>query len=334
MKAVGLYKYLPITNEESLVDVEVEQGHPTGYDLLIRVQAVSVNPVDIKVRAPKDKEEEKPKILGFDASGIVEEVGEECSLFKKGDKVYYAGSIDRQGTNSEYHLVDERIVGRKPENLSFAEAAAMPLTTLTAWEGLFQRLHVQEGESILIINGGGGVGSIAIQLAKQAGLTVIATSSRIETSEWCKGLGADFIINHYESMEEQLKEHGMESVDNIFCLHSTDKHWEEMSKVIRPQGKICSIVENEEPIDLKLLQDKSISFFWEFMFTRPLYETDDMVEQHHILNKVGEELEKENLQHTLQETISPINAENMRKAHGKVEKGKMIGKIVVEGWGQ
>jgi NADPH:quinone reductase len=334
MKAVGLYKYLPITNEESLVDVEVEQGNPTGHDLLIRVQAVSVNPVDTKVRAPKDKEEEKPKILGFDASGIVEEVGEECSLFKKGDKVYYAGSIGRQGTNSEYHLVDERIVGRKPENLSFAEAAAMPLTTLTAWEGLFQRLHVQEGESILIINGGGGVGSIAIQLAKQAGLTVIATSSRIETSEWCKGLGADFIINHYESMEEQLKEHRMESVDNIFCLHSTDKHWEEMSKVIRPQGKICSIVENEEPIDLKLLQDKSISFFWEFMFTRPLYETDDMVEQHHILNKVGEELEKGNLQHTLQETISPINAENMRKAHGKVEEGKMIGKIVVEGWGQ
>jgi NADPH:quinone reductase len=334
MKAVGLYKYLPITNEESLVDVEVEQGNPTGHDLLIRVQAVSVNPVDTKVRAPKDKEEEKPKILGFDASGIVEEVGEECSLFKKGDKVYYAGSIGRQGTNSEYHLVDERIVGRKPENLSFAEAAAMPLTTLTAWEGLFQRLHVQEGESILIINGGGGVGSIAIQLAKQAGLTVIATSSRIETSEWCKGLGADFIINHYESMEEQLKEHGMESVDNIFCLHSTDKHWKEMSKVIRPQGKICSIVENEEPIDLKLLQDKSISFFWEFMFTRPLYETDDIVDQHHILNKVGEELEKGNLQHTLQETISPINAENMRKAHGKVEKGKMIGKIVVEGWGQ
>ncbi|MGG1217395.1 zinc-binding alcohol dehydrogenase family protein [Priestia endophytica] len=334
MKAVGLYKYLPITNEESLVDVEVEQGNPTGHDLLIRVQAVSVNPVDTKVRAPKDKEEEKPKILGFDASGIVEEVGEECSLFKKGDTVYYAGSIGRQGTNSEYHLVDERIVGRKPENLSFAEAAAMPLTTLTAWEGLFQRLHVQEGESILIINGGGGVGSIAIQLAKQAGLTVIATSSRIETSEWCKGLGADFIINHYESMEEQLKEHGMESVDNIFCLHSTDKHWKEMSKVIRPQGKICSIVENEEPIDLKLLQDKSISFFWEFMFTRPLYETDDMVDQHHILNKVGEELEKGNLQHTLQETISPINAENMRKAHGKVEKGKMIGKIVVEGWGQ
>ncbi|RPK12385.1 zinc-binding alcohol dehydrogenase family protein [Priestia endophytica] len=334
MKAVGFCKYLPITNEESLVDVEVEQGHPTGHDLLIRVQAVSVNPVDTKVRAPKDKEEEKPKILGFDASGIVEEVGEECSLFKKGDKVYYAGSIGRQGTNSEYHLVDERIVGRKPENLSFAEAAAMPLTTLTAWEGLFQRLHVQEGESILIINGGGGVGSIAIQLAKQAGLTVIATSSRIETSEWCKGLGADFIINHYESMEEQLKEHRMESVDNIFCLHSTDKHWEEMSKVIRPQGKICSIVENEEPIDLKLLQDKSISFFWEFMFTRPLYETDDMVEQHHILNKVGEELEKGNLQHTLQETISPINAENMRKAHGKVEEGKMIGKIVVEGWGQ
>ncbi|RAS83799.1 zinc-binding alcohol dehydrogenase family protein [Priestia endophytica] len=333
MKAVGLYKYLPITNEESLVDVEVEQGNPTGHDLLIRVQAVSVNPVDTKVRAPKDKEE-KPKILGFDASGIVEEVGEECSLFKKGDKVYYAGSIGRQGTNSEYHLVDERIVGRKPENLSFAEAAAMPLTTLTAWEGLFQRLHVQEGESILIINGGGGVGSIAIQLAKQAGLTVIATSSRIETSEWCKGLGADFIINHYESMEEQLKEHGMESVDNIFCLHSTDKHWKEMSKVIRPQGKICSIVENEEPIDLKLLQDKSISFFWEFMFTRPLYETDDIVDQHHILNKVGEELEKGNLQHTLQETISPINAENMRKAHGKVEKGKMIGKIVVEGWGQ
>ncbi|MFP7485993.1 zinc-binding alcohol dehydrogenase family protein [Priestia filamentosa] len=334
MKAVGLYKYLPITREESLVDVEVEKGHPTGHDLLIRVQAVSVNPVDTKVRAPKDREEEKPKILGFDASGVVEDVGEECSLFKKGDKVYYAGSIGRQGTNSQYHLVDERIVGRKPENLSFAEAAAMPLTTLTAWEGLFQRLHVQEGESILIINGGGGVGSIAIQLAKQAGLTVSATSSRIETSEWCKGLGADFIINHYESMEEQLKEHGMESVDNIFCLHSTDKHWEEMGKVIRPQGKICSIVENKEPIDLKLLQDKSVSFFWEFMFTRPLYETDDMAEQHHILNKVGEELEKGNLQHTLQETISPINAENMRKAHGKVEEGKMIGKIVVEGWGQ
>ncbi len=339
MKAIGLLEYLPIEQEDSLFDFEATKPTAKGKDLLIKINAISINPVDVKVRAPKEKKEETPKVLGWDASGVVVEVGEDCELLQVGDEVYYAGAINRSGTYSEYHLVDERIVGKKPKTLSFAEAAAMPLTTITAWEALFERLAINPEnsqknnlQSILIIGGAGGVGSIAIQLAKWAGLEVIATASRPETVNWVKQLGADHVINHHEALKAQLTEKQLHEVDYILCLNNTDQHWEAMGEVIKPQGKVCSIVENEQPLDLNVLKSKSATFVWEFMFTRSLYTTPDMINQHLLLNKVSELLDQRVLKTTLQEKLSPINAATLRKAHATVESGKMIGKLVVEGF--
>ncbi|MGG3623587.1 zinc-binding alcohol dehydrogenase family protein [Bacillus gobiensis] len=333
MKAVGLYQYLPIENEESLLDVEVPKPKATGKDLLVKINAISVNPVDTKVRAPKDAIEKEPKILGWDASGVVEEAGEDCELFQPGDTVYYAGDITRQGSYSEYQLIDERIVGKKPSNLSFAEAAAMPLTTITAWEGIYDRLGITEkdkGKTILIINGAGGVGSIATQIAKYAGLKVIATASREETKNWCEKMGADVIINHQENLLQQLNDEGIGEVDYIFCLNDTDGHWDGMGEAIKPQGSICSIVENEKDLDLNVLKSKSVTFVWEFMYTRSMFQTEDMIEQHRLLNKVSDLFEEGIFQTTLTKTFQPINAEQLKKAHKEVESGKMIGKLIVE----
>lgn len=337
MKAVGLHKYLPIEHEESLIDIEVQKPVPVGKDLLVEIKAISINPVDTKVRSPKDKVEEEAKILGWDASGIVVAAGEECTDFKPGDEVFYAGSITRQGTYSEYHLVDERIAGKKPQSLSHAEAAALPLTAITAYEGLFERLLIDpsnkqqnRGKSILIIGGAGGVGSIAIQLANWAGLTVIATASRAETEKWVKNFGADQVINHHNPLKDELNRIDMKEVDYIFCLNNTDQHWEGMSEVIKPQGMICSIVENKDPLDLNLLKSKSITFVWEFMFTRAMYQTEDMRKQHLLLNTISELIDQGIIRTTLNQTLSPINAVNIKKAHQAVESGKMIGKIVLE----
>ncbi|QWU16873.1 zinc-binding alcohol dehydrogenase family protein [Paenibacillus sophorae] len=336
MRAVGLYKYLEISEPESLIDLEMEKPLPAARDLLVKVKAISVNPVDVKVRAPKDKVEEAPKILGWDVAGVVEQVGPECMLFKPGDEVYYAGSINRQGGNSEYHLVDERIVGTKPVTLDFAQAAALPLTTITAWEGLFDRLCVSPGkeanagQSLLIIGAAGGVGSILIQLAKNAGLTVIGTASRSESSEWAKGLGADHIINHYEPFLPQLNALGIPQADYIFCLNSTEQHWEQMAEAIAPQGKICSIVETDHSLDLDLLKNKSATFVWEFMFTRSLYETPDMINQHELLNETARLIDAGTLRTTMTEKLEPINASNLRKVHTMIETGRTIGKIVLE----
>ncbi|WP_035430718.1 zinc-binding alcohol dehydrogenase family protein [Bacillus sp. UNC322MFChir4.1] len=337
MKAVGLLEYLPIENENSLIDIELPRPIPKGKDLLVKIHAISVNPVDTKVRAPKDKKEEEYKILGWDASGVVVEVGEECTLFQPGDEVFYAGSIIRQGTYSEYHLVDERIVGVKPKNLTHAQSAAIPLTAITAWEGLFERLAIDvnnkeknELKNILIIGGAGGVGSIAIQLAKWAGLNVITTASRKETREWVERLGADYVINHHESLKIQLSQIEIEEVDYIFCLNNTDQHWSGMAEVIKPQGKICSIVENEKPLELGLLKSKSASFVWEFMFTRAMYQTEDMMNQHLLLNQVSELLDQNVIKTTVNKTLSPIHAANIRKAHAMIETGSTIGKIVLE----
>lgn len=334
MKAVGLYHYLPIENEESLLDLTVEKPIPKGRDLLVKIKAISVNPVDTKVRQPKDHVEDRPKILGWDASGIVEAVGESCTLFKPGDEVFYAGDITRSGSYSEYQLVDERIVGKKPSTLSFSEAAAMPLTTITAWEGLFERLGISKEKdkekTILIIGGAGGVGSIAIQLAKWLGLTVIATASREETEDWCKQLGADYVINHRQEFAPQLQKIGFNGVHYIFCLNDTDGHWNSMAEAILPQGKICSIVENSENLDLNLLKSKSVTFVWEFMYTRSMYQTEDMIKQHELLNQTSKLFDEGILRSTLTETVSPINANNLRQVHAKVESGKMIGKIVLE----
>ncbi|MGU3471848.1 zinc-binding alcohol dehydrogenase family protein [Paenibacillus sp. D51F] len=336
MKAVGLTRYLPIENPESLVDVVVEKPRAAGRDILVKVIAISVNPVDTKVRAPKDRVEEVPKILGWDVAGIVEEAGPDCSLFRPGDEVFYAGSIARQGGNSEYHLVDERIVGRKPTSLNFAEAAALPLTSITAWEALFTRMSISqdsganEEKSLLIIGAAGGVGSIAIQLAKQAGLIVIGTASRPETVDWVKSMGADYTINHHDPLLPQLEAIGFSSVPYIFCLNALEKHWAGISEAVSPQGVVCAIDDPTSPLNLNLLKQKSATFVWEFMFTRSLYETDDMIEQHLLLNRIADAVDNQKLKTTLAEVLGPISAENLRQAHKLLESNRTIGKVVLE----
>ena len=339
MKAVGLYRYLPVDNPESLVDVQVGRPTPTGRDLLVRIEAVSVNPVDVKARSPKDGVEEAAKVLGYDAAGVVEEVGEGCGLFVPGDEVYYAGSIARPGSNSEYHLVDERIVGGKPKTLGFAEAAALALTGITAWEALFERLGVGRdgsdgGRAILVIGGAGGVGSVAIQLAKNAGLTVIATASRKESAAWCRELGADHVVDHHEPLPGQLGVLGFGGVDYVLCCNSTDGHWEGMAEAIRPQGKICSIVEAQKPLDLSPLVQKSATFAYEWMFTKAVFQTEDMASQHELLGELAGLVDAGEVRTTMTEKLGPINAENLRTAHAKVETGGMIGKVVLEGFGR
>jgi NADPH:quinone reductase-like Zn-dependent oxidoreductase len=372
MKAVGLYKHLPIEDPQSLVDLDIQDPeHPTGHDLLVSIKAISVNPLDTKVRRgaiPPPENENMPRILGWDAAGEVIAAGSDCTLFQKGDVVYYAGSITRPGTNCEFHLVDERIVGRKPKSLSFEEAAAMPLTTITAWEALYDRLSLYSDtigsntvppgiltsndsdkkrhspSSILIIGGAGGVGSIAIQLAKNLvndlssstsfpGINVIATASRSESAEWCKKMGADYVINHHKDLKSQIKELGIDYADYILCLNNTDSHFDSMKQLIAPQGKICSIVETKAPVDLGgTLQQKSATFVWELMFTRSLFQTHDMTEQHHLLNTAADLIDSKKITTTLAGLLSPINAENLRKAHKKLESGTMIGKIVLSGF--
>ena len=336
MKAVALKAYLPIDNPQSLLDVELENPVPQDHDLLIAVSAISVNPVDTKVRAPKDKHEDQPRVLGWDAVGVVEAIGPAVSLFKPGDRVYYAGDITRPGSNSEYQLVDERIVGRAPASLSNAEAAALPLTAITAWEGLFDRLRINRHEdaakTLLIIGGAGGVGSIAIQLAKQLTMvTVIATASRPETREWCLSLGADYVVDHRELINS-MHAAGHEQVDYIFCLNNTDQHWLSLCDLVKPQGIICSIVETKQPVDLNGLKNKSASFVWELMFTRSMFQTDDMIEQHHLLNEVSGLIDAGKIKTTVTNVLSPINAENLRRAHAQLESGTTIGKVVLEHW--
>ncbi len=336
MKAVGFTHYLPIENESAFLDLNVEKPQPEGRDILVNVKAVAVNPVDTKVRAPKDKVEETPRIIGYDASGVVEAVGPDVALFKPGDEVYYAGDITRSGTNAEFHLVDERIVGRKPASLSHAEAAALPLTTITAYEAFFDRLRIDRdgadaGQSLLIIGAGGGVGSIGIQLAKQAGLTVIATASRSETSDWVKSLGADHVVNHREDMVAQVQAIGLKHVDHI-AIFNDMRHWNTAVELIRPQGGIVSIDDTDLPMPMGGMKTKAASFHWEFMFARSMHQTPDMIEQHHILSYVAGQIDAGNIKTTVSEVLSPINAANMREAHRLVETGQAKGKIVVEGF--
>ena len=293
MKAVGLYRYLPIDHPESLLDLELDAPIAAGRDLLVEVKAISVNPVDTKRRAPKDLVEKTPKILGWDAAGVVVGHGPDCVLFKPGDPVYYAGSVIRQGANCQFHLVDERIVGRKPANLSFAEAAALPLTTLTAWELMFERMGISKtgahaGRSMLILGGAGGVGSIAIQLAKKlARLRVIASASRPESVAWCRDLGADETVDHSQSLD-------IPEVDFVLCLSNSDFYWNQFPRLVMPQGKIGMIVRTVKPVNLEILHDKSISVHLEGMFTRSSFQTPDMAAQHALLNEAAGLVEAEN----------------------------------------
>ena len=318
----------------SLIDTELPKPKPEGHDLLVKVEAVSVNPVDTKRRMDPAKTDTAPRVLGWDAAGTVEAVGSSVSLFKPGDPVYYAGDVTRPGCNSEYHLVDERIVGRKPAKLDFAQAAAIPLTAITAWESFFDRMHIdvkgaQRGATVLIINGAGGVGSIAIQLAKVAGLKVIATASRPDTIAWCKQMGADVVVNHRENLVEQVKR-PVEYVANF--SGDLDAHWPAMAELVAPQGSLVAIVGNTKPLPMDVVRSKSATMCWELMFTRPRFKTPDMIQQHFLLNQVAEWLDEGRLKGTVRETLGPINAANMRKAHEKLESGTTIGKLVLKGW--
>jgi zinc-binding alcohol dehydrogenase family protein len=337
MKAVGLYKYLPIEHPESLLDLDVPKPQVAGRDLLVRVEAISVNPVDTKVRAPGSPDLTTPRILGWDAAGVVEAVGSDVSLFKPGDAVYYAGDITRPGSNSEYQLVDERIVGSKPRSLDLIQSAAIPLVAITAYEALFDRLGIDResarcGRTILIIAGAGGVGSIAVQLARIAGLTVLATASRLDSSAWVKQLGADHVLDHRQPLRPQVEAAGYRFLDYIFNCANTDSYWDMMADLIGPQGKICTIVENKGPLDQQLLKLKSVTHAWELMFTRSKYQTDDMIEQHRLLNRVADWIDGGKIASIHRETMKPINAANLKKAHARLESGTMIGKLVLAGW--
>ena len=338
MRAVGLTRYLPIAAEDALQDFMLPIPKAWAHDLLIKVEAISVNPVDTKVRAPKDKVETEPKVLGYDAVGTIVKVGDACRVFKEGDRVFYAGDITRQGTNSEYHLVDWRLVGHAPLKLSNAQAAAMPLTALTAWEALFDRMGVSleadnTGKTLLIIGGAGGVGAIATQLAANvAGLTVVTTASKRGSIEWCVSNGARHVVNHYDDIQQQMLTLGYTEADYILCCNGTDQHFDAMCDIIKPQGAICCIVDNVQPLPMNRLKAKSASLSWEFMFTRAMFKTHDMAEQHHILCEVARLLDEGILHTTLRETLSPINAANLRYAHQKLENGEMMGKLVIEGW--
>jgi len=336
MKAVGFTHYLPVEDAKAFLDLEVDKPAPKGHDILVAVKAVAINPVDTKVRAPKDKVEDQARIIGYDASGVVEAVGSEVTLFKPGDEVYYAGDITRSGTNAEFHLVDERIVGRRPASLSHAEAAALPLTTITAYEAFFDRLGIDRdgadgGQSILIIGAGGGVGSIGIQLAKQAGLKVIATASRPETSAWVQELGADHVVNHRADMVAQIRALGIQHVDHI-AIFNDMRHWETAVELIRPQGGIVSIDDTDLPMPMGGMKMKAASLHWEFMFARSMHQTHDMVEQHKLLTYVADQIEAGKIKTTVSKRMSPINATNMREAHRLVETGQAKGKIVLEGF--
>ena len=338
MKAVGFYHYLPIDDPDSLLDVEVGAPKPTARDLLVEVKAISVNPVDTKRRAAGTRPDTELKILGWDAAGIVSAVGPQAQLFKPGDKVYYAGSNQRPGANCQLHLVDERIAGHKPANLSFAEAAALPLTTITAWEAMFERMGISKsgadtGKLLLILGGAGGVGSIAIQLARKlARLKVIASASRPDSIAWVRALGAEATVDHNKPLPEQMVALGAPDVDYIFCCNNTEQMFPVLPRLIAPQGRICSIVRMAKPVDLSLLQEKSASFSWEGMFTRSTFQTPDMQAQHDLLEDAAGLLEAGALVTTLRENLGKICAANLRQAHQRIEQGHMVGKLVLEGF--
>ena len=337
MRAVGLYQHLPIEKPDSLLDLDLPKPEADGRDLLVRVEAVSVNPVDTKIRAPGKPARTTPLVLGWDAAGVVDAVGPAVSRFKPGDQVFYAGDITRPGSHSEYHLVDERIVGRRPRSLTVEEAAAFPLVSITAYEALFERFGIDidgrcAGQTLLVIGGAGGVGSMAVQLGKLAGLTVLATASRAESAAWARQLGADHIVDHRRPLRPQLEAVGFRAVDYILGCAETDAYWDVMADLIIPQGKICTIVENKGPLDQQVMKLKSVTHVWELMFTRSKYQTPDMIEQQKLLDRIADWIDGGRIKGILRETLRPINAANLKKAHAKLETGTMIGKLALKGW--
>lgn len=332
MKAIGYQHSLPANEAESLIDIELEKPEATGNDLLVKVEAISVNPVDTKVRMRVEPEEGEYKILGWDAVGIIEDTGDNCSEFNIGDRVWYAGDLTRSGSNAEFQLVDKRIVSKAPKTLSNVQAAALPLTTLTAWEMLFDRLEISatNAKTILIIGAAGGVGSIMVQLVKRlTNMNIIATASRPETSDWLKELGADHIINHNNPLSEEL---GKENcIDYIVSLNGTEQHVDEVVKLLKPQGKF-GLIDDPQTFNILPFKQKSISIHWEFMYTRSMFETEDMIEQQKILTTVAGMIDDGQIKSTVGEQFGFINAKNLKLAHEYIESQKTKGKIVLEGF--
>lgn len=340
MKAIGYRLPSPIEDPESLLDIEIADPEIGPRDLLVEVQAVSVNPVDVKVRAgTRPPEGSEFKVLGYDAAGIVRKRGRDCSLFKIGDEVWYAGSIARPGTNAELHAVDERIVGIKPKSLSFGDAAALPLTAITAWELLFDRLNVDQFKGaqasqrkgvLLIVGGAGGVGSMLIQIAsKLTALNVVATASRPETVQWSTGMGAHYVIDHHRPMKQQLQELNFGQAEYIASLTSTDQHFSQLVEMIAPQGKI-GVIDDPQTLDVKPLKRKCASLHWEYMFARPVFDTPDILRQHDLLTEVARLVDLGTLRTTVTQRYGALNGANLRRAHALVESGRSIGKVVLE----
>lgn len=341
MKAIGYTQSLPINDSLSLVDIELPQPTASGHDLLVRISSIAVNPVDCKIRKNVAPEGDNYKVIGWDAVGEVVAIGESVSHFQPGDKVFYAGDLSRQGSNAEYQLVDERIVGNKPKSLSDSEAAALPLTSITAWELLFERLAIkqqqpdskeQSNDVILIVGAAGGVGSILVQLASVlTGATIIATASRESSAQWVKKLGADHVIDHSKPLPEQVKALNIGQVTHVASLTHTDSYLDSYVELLAPTGKIA-LIDDPQSVDIKKLKPKCLSLHWEFMFTRSMFNTIDMIEQHHLLNKVSELIDQGYIQTTVGKDLGTINAENLRLAHEEIESGKSIGKIVLTGF--
>jgi zinc-binding alcohol dehydrogenase family protein len=336
MRAVAYREPQPISAETSLLDVLLPRPEPGERDLLVEIKAVSVNPVDAKVRTGVRPDLGTDKVLGWDASGIVVATGPQATLFGPGDEVFYAGAIDRQGSNSEFHVVDERIVGRKPRTLDFAEAAALPLTSITAWETLFDRLDIRRpvpgvANVILIVGGAGGVGSIAIQLLRQlTELTVIATASRPETAAWCRELGAHYVLDHSRPLAQEVEKLGIGAPAFVFSINGTEAHLPEIVKLIAPQGRFA-LIDDPKALDVMPFKRKSISTHWELMFTRSLFHTADM-EQHRLLSEVSRLVDTGAIRTTLQENFGPISAASLKRAHALIESGRSKGKIVLAGF--
>ena len=337
MKAVGYIESLPTSDPRSLFEFDAPTPSPGPRDLLVSVRAVSVNPIDCKVRMRAQGTAEQPKILGFDCAGVVQSVGSEVTLFKPGDEVFYAGSILRPGTNSELHLVDERLAGPKPRKLSFAEAAALPLTSLTSWELLFDRLRIPFGKlqyagALLVIGASGGVGSILVQLARRlTGLTVIGSGSRPESRQWVLDNGAHHAVDHSRKLSEEVRKLGIQYVEFIIGLNHSGEHFDEIVELIAPQGAFA-LIDDPSPIDIRKLKPKSASLHWEMMFARSTFQTPDMIEQHRILRNISTLVDEGLLRTTLGKVSGRIDSKNLRAAHAKIESGKSIGKIVLEGF--
>ena len=337
MKAVGYTQSLAINENDALIDVDIEKPSASGRDLLVKVNAIAVNPVDYKIRQRVNPEAGTPKILGWDAVGEVVEIGADVSEFAVGDRVYYAGDLTRQGTNAEYQLVDERIVGHAPKTLSDSEAAALPLTTITAYELLFDHLALvqqqeKSDEVVLVVGAAGGVGSIMLQLLKTlTGATVIATASRQSSKDWVVSLGADYVVDHSKPLAQQIEALNIGQVTHVASLNNTGAYVEAFVEVMKPKGKLA-LIDDPESLDVSKLKQKSLSLHWEFMFTRSMFETDDMVEQSHLLNHVANLIDEGKVKTTVGKHLGKINAANLKKAHQILEEGSAIGKLVLEGF--